>query len=76
MSHGVDFKAGGDATATAEGYQSNVGSATQHNQGYDLGVANPDIQTDEDFTAQAQNVGAGAFGGHGGQDNVYQNTQV
>ncbi|MGF1614783.1 MAG: hypothetical protein ACFCVA_12985 [Gammaproteobacteria bacterium] len=73
MSYGAEFKAGGDATATAEGHQSNYDSAKLINKGFDLGVANPDIQTDEDFTAQGQNVQAGAFGGHGGRDNVYQN---
>ena len=76
MSYGVDFKAGGDATATAEGNQANFDSAGLFNHGADLGVANPDIQTDEDFAAQMQNVQAGALGGHGGQDNVYQNINV
>ncbi|MGC1951743.1 MAG: hypothetical protein WA970_04050 [Gammaproteobacteria bacterium] len=76
MSYGTDFKAGGDATATAEGHQSNFDSAKLINKGFDLGVANPDIQSDEDVVLQGQNVQAGAFGGHGGQDNVYQNTSV
>ncbi|MFZ0255520.1 MAG: hypothetical protein WAN46_07735 [Gammaproteobacteria bacterium] len=76
MSYGIDFKAGGDATATAEGQQSNYDSAKLINKGLDLGVANPDIQTDEDFTVQGQNVQAGAFGGDGGNDNVYQNLAV
>lgn len=79
MSYGypnVDIKSGGDATATAEGYQANYDSARLFNRGADLGVANPDIQSDEDFTAQAQNVQAAALGGHGGVDNVYQNINV
>lgn len=76
MSYGADFKAGGDAAATAEGYQANYDSAKLVNKGFDLGVANPDIQSDEDVTLQGQNVQAGAFGGHGGRDNVYQNTSV
>lgn len=76
MSYGVDFKAGGDATATAEGHQSNYDAAKLINKGFDLGVANPDVQTDEDTTVQGQNVQAGAFGGHGGQDNVYQDIKV
>lgn len=79
MSYGypnVDFKSGGDATATAEGYQSNYDSTNLFNAGFDLGVANPDIQTDEDVTLQGQNVQAGALGGHGGSDNVHQNINV
>jgi hypothetical protein len=76
MSYGVDFKAGGDATATAEGNQTNFDSAKLIDKGADLGVALPNIQTDEDATFQAQNVQAGAVGGHGGQDNVYQDINV
>jgi len=72
----VDFKSGGNAEATATGNQTNFDSAELFNQGADLGVANPDIQSDEDVAFQAQNVQAGAFGGHGGQDNVYQNINV
>ena len=65
MSYGVDFKSGGNAEATATGNQSNFDSAHLTNVGEGLGVANPDIQSDEDVTFQAQNVQAGAFGGHG-----------
>jgi hypothetical protein len=46
------------------------------NKGSDVGVSNPDIQSDEDVAFQAQNVRAGAFGEHGGQDNVYQDINV
>lgn len=79
MSYGypnVDFKSGGEAEAEAYGNQYNDDFTKQVNKGYDLGVANPDIQTDEDFTVQGQNVQAGAFGGHGGNDNVKQNINV
>jgi hypothetical protein len=80
MSHygypNVDFKSGGNAEATATADQSNFDSAKLINQGADLGVANPDIQSNKDVTFQAQNVQAGAFGGHGGQDNAYQNINV
>ena len=72
----VDFKSGGDGTATAEGYQSNWDSANLVNKGHDVGVALPDVQTDEDITKQGQNVQAAGFGGHGGADNVYQNLNV
>ncbi|MGC1955622.1 MAG: hypothetical protein WA970_24235 [Gammaproteobacteria bacterium] len=72
----TNFKSGGDATATAEGYQANVDPTKMFNKGLDLGVANPDIQTDEDITLQGQNVQAGAFGGVGGGDNVAQGTKV
>lgn len=72
----ADFKTGGDATATAEGYQSTEDPTKMFNKGFDVGVANPDIQTDEDITKQGQNVQAGAFGGYGGEDNVYQSTDV
>lgn len=72
----VDFKSGGNAEANATGTQSNTDFTKLVNSGIDVGVANPDIQTDEDFTAQGQNVGAGAFGGDGGTDNVYQNISV
>jgi hypothetical protein len=46
------------------------------NVGEDVGVALPDIQTDEDVTLEGQNVQAGAFSGDGGHDNVGQNTYV
>jgi len=72
----TDFKSGGDATATAEGHQQNVDPTKMFNKGLDFGVANPDIQTDEDITQQGQNVQAGAFGGFGGVDNVAQGTKV
>lgn len=72
----VDFKSGGDATATAEGYQANVDLTQLSNAGFTVGVANPNIQSDDDITGQSQNVGAGAFGGHGGTDNVSQNINV
>lgn len=76
MSYGADFKSGGYGEAHATGHQSNYDSAKLVNKGFDLGVANPDIQTDEDVTLQGQNVGAVAEGGSGGQDNVYQNINV
>lgn len=79
MSYGyrnVDFKSGGDATATAEGHQANADLTRMVNAGTDVGVANPDIFSDKDFTHQGQNVGAGALGGAGGSDNVYQNIVV
>lgn len=72
----TNFKTGGDATATAEGHQANVDPTKMFNKGFDVGVANPDIQSDEDVTLQGQNVQAGAFGGAGGQDNAYQNLNV
>ena len=71
-----DIKSGGDATATANGFQFNDGFAKIVNRGEDVGVANPDIQTDEDNTFQAQNVQAAAVGGSGGNDNVAQNINV
>ncbi|MGF1612422.1 MAG: hypothetical protein ACFCVA_00540 [Gammaproteobacteria bacterium] len=79
MSYGyrnVDFKPGGDATASAEGQQANIDPTTMINAGTDVGVANPDIFSDKDFTQQGQQVGAGALGGTGGSDNVYQNIVV
>lgn len=79
MSHSypnVDFKSGGNAEATATADQSNFDSAKLVNKGIDLGVALPDVQSDEDLTLQGQNVQAGAFGGQGGQDNVKQNLGV
>lgn len=76
MSYGVDFKSGGYGEAQASGYQSNYDSATLVNSGFDLGVANPDVQTDEDITQQGQGSAAVAEGGSGGQDNVYQNINV
>lgn len=79
MSHyypNVDFKSGGNAEATATADQSNFDSAKLFNRGFDLGVANPEIQSDEDNTLQAQNVQAAAVGGAGGQDNVYQDIDV
>lgn len=72
----TNFKAGGDATATATGFQDNFDSTHLANAGFDIGVANPDIQSDEDVTAQGQNVGAVAEGGGGGVDNVMQNIKV
>ncbi|MFZ0255856.1 MAG: hypothetical protein WAN46_09445 [Gammaproteobacteria bacterium] len=72
----VDFKSGGNAEATATGFQSNDDFAKLVNVGKDVGVALPDIQTDEDVTLQGQNVQAGAFGGEGGNDNVKQNISV
>jgi hypothetical protein len=72
----VDFKSGGNAEATATGNQSNFDSAKLINKGADLGVSLPDIQSDEDFVLQGQNVQAGAFGGDGGNDNVKQNINV
>ena len=79
MSYGypnVDFKSGGNAEATATGFQSNDDFTKLVNRGKDLGVANADVQSDEDFTAQSQNVQAAALGGDGGRDNVYQNINV
>ncbi|MFZ0254982.1 MAG: hypothetical protein WAN46_04895 [Gammaproteobacteria bacterium] len=80
MSHyaypNVDFKSGGNAEATATGFQSNDDFTKLVNRGSDLGVALPDIQSDEDLTLQDQNVQAGAFGGDGGNDNVKQNISV
>ncbi|MFZ0255504.1 MAG: hypothetical protein WAN46_07655 [Gammaproteobacteria bacterium] len=72
----VDFKSGGNAEAAATGAQSNTDFTNLINKGTDLGIASPDIQSDEDFTVQGQNVEAGAFGGHGGADNVNQNISV
>ncbi len=72
----TNFKSGGDANATATGTQSNFDQTTLENFGQDLGVALPDIQSDEDVTLQGQNVEAGAFGGFGGEDNVTQNINV
>jgi hypothetical protein len=79
MSHyypNVDFKSGGNAEATATADQSNFDSAKLINKGADLGVALPDVQSDEDLVLQGQNVQAGAFGGDGGNDNVKQNISV
>ncbi len=76
MSYGVDFKSGGYGEASATGNQSNYDSAKLINKGYDLGVANPDLQSDNDVVKQGQNVAAVAEGGSGGQDNVYQNINV
>ena len=80
MSHygypNVDFKSGGNAEATATGDQSNFDFTKLINKGTDLGVANPDIQSDEDFTVQGQNVQAAALGGDGGRDNVHQTLSV
>lgn len=72
----TNFKSGGDATAAATGFQSNVDPTTLTNAGLDFGVANPDIQSDSDVTAQGQRVGAVAEGGGGGADNVTQNINV
>ena len=76
MSYGTDFKGGGYGEAQASGSQSNYDSATLVNRGFDLGVANPDIATDEDITRQGQSATAVAEGGSGGRDNVYQNVNV
>lgn len=76
MSYGVDFKSGGYGEANATGHQSNSDSSKLIDKGFDLGVASPGIQSDEDITKQGQNVAAVAEGGSGGQDNVYQNTHV
>ena len=72
----VDFKSGGNAEATATGNQSNFDFTKAVNRGEDLGIALPDIQSDEDVVLQGQNVQAGAFGGDGGNDNVKQNISV
>jgi hypothetical protein len=72
----VDFKSGGNAEATATADQSNFDSAKLINKGADLGVATPDVQSDEDVVLQNQNVQAAALGGTGGQDNVYQDIDV
>lgn len=72
----VNFKTGGDAAAVAAGGQLNVDPTRLTNKGLDLGVATPDIQTDEDLTLQGQGVGAVAEGGAGGVDNVKQNIDV
>lgn len=72
----IDFKSGGDAAAAAAGIQENADITRLTNAGFDLGVANPSIQSDEDITAQGQNVGAVAEGGGGGVDNVNQNISV
>jgi hypothetical protein len=72
----VDFKSGGNAEATATGFQSNDDFTKLVNRGSDLGVALPDIQSDEDLTLQSQNVQAGAFGGDAGNDNVNQTINV
>ena len=71
-----DIKSGGNAEATATADQSNFDSSKLFNKGFDLGVANPDIASDEDLTLQGQNVQAGALGGDGGNDNVKQNIAV
>lgn len=76
FSPNVDFKSGGNAEANATGFQFNEDLTKIVNRGKDLGVANPDLQSDEDFTVQSQNVQAAALGGHGGVDNVYQNINV
>lgn len=73
---GIDFKAGGDASAAATGAQTNVDPSVFVNAAEGVGVSNPNIQSDSDITRQAQNVGAGAFGGGGGSDNVYQDIDV
>lgn len=75
MSYGADFKSGGYGEARATGFQENFDFTRQVNEGADLGVANPDIASADDITQQGQSVGAGAFGGHGGQDNVAQTAE-
>lgn len=72
----ANFKGGGDAAAAASGFQANVDLTHMTNAGFDIGVANPTIQSDADITAQGQNVGAVAEGGSGGVDNVAQNLNV
>jgi hypothetical protein len=76
MSYGVDFKSGGFGEAHATGHQSNLDPTKLVNKGADLGVALPDVQSDEDITQQGQSVAAVAEGGSGGQDNVYQDIKV
>ena len=79
MSHyypNVDFKSGGNAEATANGFQFNDDFTKAVNRGEDVGVALPDIQSDEDLVLQGQNVQAAAAGGDGGNDNVIQNISV
>ncbi|MGC1954449.1 MAG: hypothetical protein WA970_18130 [Gammaproteobacteria bacterium] len=72
----VDFKSGGNAEATATGFQFNDDFTKLVNRGADLGVALPDAQSDEDVTLQGQNVQAAAIGGDGGNDNVTQTISV
>ena len=72
----IDIKSGGNAEATANGFQFNEDFTKLVNRGADLGVALPDVQSDEDTTVQAQNVQAAAVGGDGGNDNVTQNISV
>lgn len=72
----IDFKSGGNAEATANGFQFNDDFTKLVNRGADLGVALPDVQSDEDKTLQAQNVQAAAVGGDGGNDNVKQTINV
>jgi hypothetical protein len=72
----VDFKSGGNAEASAHGFQFNDDFTKSVNRGKDLGVALPDIQSDEDVVLQGQNVQAGAFGGDGGNDNVKQTIEA
>jgi hypothetical protein len=79
MSHyypNVSFKSGGNAEATATGFQFNDDFTKLVNRGADLGVALPDVQSDEDVVLQGQNVQAVAEGGNGGSDNVIQNISV
>ena len=79
MSHyypNVDFKSGGNAEATANGFRFNDDFTKAVNRGEDVGVALPDIQSDEDLVLQGQNVQAAAAGGDGGNDNVIQNISV
>lgn len=71
-----DIKSGGDADAYARATQSNEDPTKLFNKGFDVGVANPDVLSDEDVTKQGQSTQAGAFGGAGGEDNVYQSTKV
>lgn len=72
----VDFKSGGNAEATANGFQFNEDFTKLVNRGEDVGVALPDIQSDEDLVLQGQNVQAAAAGGDGGNDNVTQTINV
>lgn len=72
----VNFKSGGNAEATANGFQFNDDFTKLVNRGEDIGVALPDIQSDEDVVLQSQNVQAAAIGGDGGNDNVIQTINV
>jgi hypothetical protein len=72
----ANFKSGGNAEANAFAAQENIDPTKIVNKGAELGVANADVASDEDLTAQEQNTQAGAFGGGGGQDNVFTQIDV